>query len=360
MTPAPVLERHRVDLPGADGTPAVAPTTPAELADVLAHASRERMAVSVWGGGTHRSIGYRVDPDLIVSTEALTGIEEWQPDDLTVVVGAGTPVSELEDRLEGGGQSAVLPETPGGSTVGGVVATATSAYRRLRYGPTRDRVLEVRVVTGDGRIVKGGGRVVKNVTGYDLPRLFTGSFGSLGVITSICLKLWPLTATTATVTVDDPERVALLYRPLAVLRTREATTVMVGGTREEVDDQLSRLGGSATEGLVYPTLPDAEVRWSLRVRPRLLPDLLQLLPAEAPYIAQPSIGEATFGAPRSWDVAELRTRAETDGGAVVRVGGMSDADPWGTPPPSLPLQRRVVAAFDPAGIMEPGRLPGGL
>src|SRR5690606_9106622 len=205
--------------------------------------------------------GYPVEPDLVISTASLTGIEDWEPDDLTVVVRAGTPVEELESRLAVGGQTAVLPEMAGAATVGGVVATASSSYRRLRYGPTRDRVLEVRAVTGDGRIVKGGGRVVKNVSGFDLPRLFTGSFGSLGVITSVCLKLWPLTEASATVAVDAPSAAAAVHRPLAVLETPRAVTVLLAGTGPEVDDQVSRFGGAATPGLSYPDMIDAPAGW---------------------------------------------------------------------------------------------------
>ena len=357
MTPS-VLERRRVEIPQLDGVAAVAPTSAEELADVLAHASEAGKAVSVWGGGTHRAIGHATEPDLVVSTAALGGIEEWEPDDLTVVVGAGTPVADLEERLADGGQTAVLVETPGSATVGGVVATATSGFRRLRYGPIRDRVLEVRVVTGDGRIVKGGGRVVKNVTGYDLPRLYTGSLGSLGVITSICFKLWPLTQATATVEVDDPTRAGSIHRPLAVIATSQSTTVLLAGTAAEVESQVERLGGDAAPGLRYPPPPTGEVVWSLRIRPRLLGDLLGAVPGD--YVAQPGVGEASFGADAAWDVAPLRTRVEAAGGAVVRVAGVSDADPWGAPPKGLDLQRRVVAAFDPAGILEPGRLPGGI
>lgn len=358
MTGPAVLQRRRIEIDQLDGVPAVAPTTPEELAEVLAHASREAKPVAVWGGGTHRSIGHATDPELVVSTSGMSGVSDWEPDDLTVVVGAGTSVSDLEDRLSGGGQTAVLSETPGSGTVGGAVATATSGYRRLRYGPIRDRVLEVRVVTGDGRIVKGGGRVVKNVTGYDLPRLLTGSLGSLGVITSVCLKLWPLTEATATVELHDPERVASIHRPLAVIETRLSTRVLLAGTGPEVDDQVARLGGDAVDGLHYPEPPQGGVVWSLRVRPRLLRELVSAIPGD--YVAQPGVGEASFGADPVWDVGPLRSRAEAAGGALVRLAGWSDADPWGAPPSGVDLQRRVVDAFDPAGVMEPGRLPGGL
>ena len=126
------------------------------------------------------------------------------------------------DQLEQRGQTAVLPEDVPGATVGGVVACGLSGWRRLRYGPTRDRVLETVSVTGDGRVIRGGARLVKNSTGYDLPRLLTGSFGSLGLIVQVCLKLWPEPEEHVTVTIDDPERAAAAYRPLAVIEDRAA------------------------------------------------------------------------------------------------------------------------------------------
>lgn len=334
-----------------------APSSEKELADLLATASEESRAVAVWGGGTHREMGYPPHTDWALSTSALAGISVWEPDDLTVVVGAGTRVSDLEEELGSAGQTAVLAET-GAGTVGGAVATATSGYRRLRYGPIRDRVLEVRAVTGDGRVVKGGGRVVKNVSGYDLPRLYCGSFGSLGVITSVCLKLWPLAETTATVSIPPGAELPPIYRPLALLETRQEIRVLLSGTAAEVDHQSSTLGGETNPGLHYPPPPGGETVWSVRVRPGHLAEAVRRLPSDRSYVAQGRVGEASFGASASYRVGDLRGWVESVGGAVVRLRGGGDDDPWGTPPPGLDLQRRVVAAFDPARIVEPGRLPG--
>lgn len=338
----------------------VAPAGDEELAEVLGTATDERRRVSILGGTTHQQMGSPEATDLTVSTANLSGVIDWQPDDLTVVVGAGTAVADLEEELRSGGQTAVLPEQPGTGTVGGAVATGSSGLARLRYGPTRDRVLEVQAVTGDGRLVKGGGRVVKNVTGYDLPRLFAGSFGSLGVITTLCLKLWPLPEMSRTVILDQPPSEGVVYRPRAVLQTEEAVRVLLSGTRQEVDDQVHRLGGDIREGLDHPAPLEGEVVWSLRLRPGRVPEGVRRLPPGRRFIAQHGVGEVAFEVPASFDVSELRDWAENQGGSLVRLRGVSDADPWGTPPPALELQRRIVAAFDPARILEPGRLPGGL
>ncbi|MFP3913309.1 MAG: FAD-binding oxidoreductase [Actinomycetota bacterium] len=344
-----------------EGVEVVAPDDSEELSELLAGATREGLQVAIWGGGTHRDMGcHPGEYDLVVSTAHLTGIVDWQPDDLTVVVRAGTPVGGLEEELGAGRQSAILPEQAGAATVGGVVATSTSPYARLRYGPTRDRILEVEAVTGDGRPVKGGGRVVKNVTGYDLPRLFAGSFGSLGVITSLCLKLWPLTEATRTVVLEEPPAPSAVHRPRAVLQTRTDLRVLLSGTEREVEDQVRRLGGEEREGLEYPDPPEGEVVWSLRVPPGAMEAAVERIPDGSPFVAQLGVGEVSFGVASAFDIADLRGWAERAGGSVVRLRGSSSADPWGTPPAGLDLQRRVIAAFDPARILERGRLPGGL
>lgn len=339
---------------------AAKPVSVEELADLLRTATEERTPVSVWGGGTHRDIGYQPSTDSVVSVSALAGIVDWEPDDLTVVVGAGTRVADLEAELAARGQSAVLAEQPGSATVGGAVATATSGYRRLRYGPTRDRVLEVSAVTGDGRVVKGGGRVVKNVTGYDLPRLYTGSFAALGVITSVCLKLWPLTEAKATVKLAELPPPEAVHRPLALIQTEQDVLVLLAGTAAEVEDLTRRLGGESAPGLAYPDVLEGPVVWSLRVRPGLLAAALSHLPQDVRFIAQHGVGEVSFEVDEAFEVDDLRTWAEAEGGIVVRLRGHTRADPWGTPPAGLDLQRRVVAAFDPARVLEPGRLPGGI
>lgn len=338
----------------------VTPNSEDELAELLAEASASGRRVTIAGGGAHRAMGYPVEPDLVVSTEALRGVEVWEPGDLTLVVRGGTPAAEIESELASGGQTAVLPEQPGRATVGGVVATGSSGYRRLRYGPTRDRILEVRAVTGDGRVIRGGGRVVKNVTGYDLPRLYTGSFGCLGVITSVCLKLWPLTEASATVTVDEPGVAAAIHRPLAILETRDGVTVLLAGTAAEVEDQVARLGGQGTASLQYPPAPTGKSVWSTRVPPADLAETVRRLPAGVAFVAQHGVGEVTVALDGADEVVFLREWAESRGGSVVRLAGDLGVDPWGSPPPGLALQRRLVAAFDPARILEPGHLPGGI
>ena len=346
--------------------PELRPRSIEEAAGLLCELPQESR-VRILGGGTHLGLGYRFDPDLILSTAGLDRIVAWEPDDLTVVVEAGMTVEELENTLAAKGQTALLHERPGGGTVGGALATATSGWRRYRYGPIGDRVLEVTLVSSDGRVATAGGRLVKNVTGYDIPRLATGSLGSLGLIARVCFKLWPLPVTTATVAMESAEEaLARAFRPLAVLETDGRTSVFLGGTREEIEGQAATLGGSPTEGLAWPDPPSGHVRFSVRVPPSHLRSIVRRFDRKWGYVAQFGVGEvtaATNGA-SSGALEELRVAAESVGGALVILdapdGLRQQFDPWGTPPASLPIQRRLVELFDPGRMINPGILPGGI
>lgn len=323
--------------------------------------------VRILGGSTHLGLGYRFDPDVVLSTAGLDRIVAWEPDDLTVVVEAGMTVEELENTLAAKGQTALLPERPGGGTVGGALATATSGWRRYRYGPIGDRVLEVTLVSSDGRVATAGGRLVKNVTGYDLPRLATGSLGCLGLIARVCFKLWPLPVASATVEVESAEQaLSRAFRPLAVLETDGKTSVFLGGTREEIEGQATALGGSPTEGLAWPDPPSGPIRFSVRVPPSHLRSIVRRFDSTWRYVAQFGVGEVTVATDRAASEAleELRATAESVGGALVLVDGpdvlRQEFDPWGAPPASLPIQRRLVELFDPGRMINPGILPGGI
>ncbi len=346
------------------GPERVAPSTVEDLSSILRGATEGKRVVQVVGGGTKQGYGTPQRPDLIVDMGGLSGIEEWDPDDLTVTVGAGTPVGELEATLAERSQTAVLPEVPGESTVGGVISAGVSSLRRARLLGTRERMLEVRLVTGDGRVVRGGGRVVKNVSGYDLPRLVVGAFGSLGVLTSVCLKLWPRPRGSATVVIDDIEAAGRVVRPLAVLEHDGVIEVFLWGTPEEVAASSARLGGEPSSGHRWPADPEGPYRWSLRVPPAQTASALERLPNGWHYVAVHRAGDIRAASPDAGGAAELREWVEGVGGALVVVeapaDGLNGLDPWGSPPPGLEVQRRLIAQFDPGRILNPGRLPAGL
>jgi glycolate oxidase FAD binding subunit len=339
----------------------IGPRTVSDVTSVLRYATEHSLVVQVWGGGTHSGYGNPPVPDLVMSMHQIDSVERWEPDDLTVVVGAGARVETVEAMLAERNQSLVMPEVPGAATIGGVIAAGASSLRRGRLYGTRERVLEVTMVTGDGRTVRSGGRVVKNVTGYDLHRLAVGAFGSLGVIVSVCLKLWPTPSGAATVEVDDLDVAARIARPLAVLETNGGIRVYLQGTEAEVESQADRLDGHVISGLDWPEDPDGPWRWSLRVPPAGTTEAIQRLPVDWRYVAVHGVGEVRCASTDPVGAGSMREWAESIGGHLVMTrGDGSVVDPWGTPPPGLDLQRRLIAEFDPARVINPGRLPGGL
>ncbi len=357
-TVAALRRRLAADVPGAPAADVVvAPATVEEAAEALDAASEHGLRVLIWGGGAHQGYGYPVEPDMVLSTHRMDRVVEWSAEDLTLVVEPGVRVGELERRLAAAGQTAVLPEDCAPeATVGGVIAAGLSGWRRLRYGPTRDRVLEVVLATGDGRVVRAGGRVVKNVTGYDIPRLACGSLGALGVVGQVALKLWPTPEASATVRVDDAARAArVAVRPLAVLEVDGEAAVYLSGTGAEVEAQIASLGGDASAGLRWPASLHQPRQAVVRVPARLTREAVDGVPPGWSYQAAFGVGEVRIGG-GSGDLADLRAWAESEGGALAIIAG--PGDPWGTPPPSVDLQRRVKAAFDPLGVCNPGRLPG--
>ncbi len=356
------LRTETLELP--DGAVGLAPTTNDDLAAILRHATENGKIVDVRGGGSHHGFGAPPDPDIVMSMERFDNVETWDPDDMTVVVGAGMPIGRLEAMLAERSQTAVLPEMPGNSTVGGAIAAGLSSLRRGRLLGTRERVLEVTLVTGDGRVVRAGGRVVKNVTGYDLPRLVVGAFGSLGVITTLCLKLWPVPPAAKTVVVDDFPTGESVSRPLAVLESNRHKAIYLWGTESEVEAVSTRLGGEASDGLDWPADPEGAFRWSLRVPPSRTSEAIERIPEHWRYLAVHGVGDIRLASDSGEGALELRIWAEDVGGYLVVVDAPPDSlqgfDPWGRPPPGLELQQRIIAQFDPGRVINPGRLPGGL
>lgn len=358
----PHISRLETQIPGApESALHLAPKSVRDVEVIVRYASERDLVVQVWGGGSHSGYGDPPRPDFVMSMEHIGEVEVWEPDDLTIVVGGGAPVGKVEAMLAEQNQTLVMPEVPGAATIGGVIASGVSSLRRGRLYATRERVLELTAVTGDGRVVRSGGRVVKNVTGYDLHRLAVGAFGSLGVIVSVCLKLWPTPPGAVTVAVEDFGSAAVIARPLAVLDVDGVVSVFLQGTEAEVESQANLLGGRSEPGLNWPADPRGDWEWSLRVPPASTSDAVDHLPEGWRYIAVHGVGEVRAASVSAEGAEDLRSWAESvSGHLVVTKGDPRLLDPWGAPPPGLELQRRVIAEFDPKRILNPGRLPGGL
>lgn len=265
------------------------------------------------GGGTHwpaAGEGRRV--------RAPAGVVAYEPAEMTVRVGAGTTVAELDAALAEHAQMVPLdPVEPTRATVGGVLAEGVSGLRRLRWGPVRDTVLEVRYVSSEGRLVKSGGPVVKNVSGFDLCRLMVGSKGTLGVLAELVLRVQPIPAMSRWLRgegVDPSDVRRRLYRPSSVLWDGTTTWVLLEGHPVDVDAQARLLAMADCDG--PPPLPPH--------RRSLPPSALRTL-------------TGTF-------VAEI-------GVGTVHV----DVPPPPVGPDRLDLHRRVKELFDPTHRLNPGR-----
>jgi len=172
------------------------PASVEEVSAVLAACNKAKAAVVPWGGGVHMGLGgvpKRVG--VVLGLGRLNHMLEHEPADMTSTVQAGMTLAGYQARLSGQGQLLGL-DPPGGdrATIGGILAANASGPRRLRYGTGRDLLIGVRVVHADGRVTKGGAKVVKNVTGYDMNKLYVGSLGTLGVIVEATFRLHPVPA----------------------------------------------------------------------------------------------------------------------------------------------------------------------
>jgi glycolate oxidase FAD binding subunit len=172
-----------------------------ELAAVVGLADRSGASILPRGGGSRMGLGGPPrSADLLLSSRRLNRVIEYEPADLTITVEAGIACAELQSCLAGEGQFLALdPPSAGQASIGGVVASNASGPLRLRYGTARDLVIGTRVVNADGVLSKAGGRVVKNVAGYDLNKLYTGSLGTLGMIVELSFKLQPIPPVEGTV-----------------------------------------------------------------------------------------------------------------------------------------------------------------
>ena len=366
---------HRYAVDGVVPTGVVLPGSVEEVSAVLAACSQAGAAVVPWGGGS--SIGLGGIPqkvDVVLCLSRLNRVLDYEPGDMTSTVQAGMVLSEYQARLKSQGQFLALdsPEETR-ATIGGILATNDSGTLRLGYGALRDLIIGVTLALADGTIASSGGKVVKNVAGYDLPKLATGSLGTLGVITRAVFRLHPLPRNTRTLTIavgdaDAMQRVILSIlgeqlAPAAVQARDGNVDILLEGTLDGIAAQESVIKkfGEVREG--SPAVWKArEELWPSSgagpiVKFTTLPSRVSA--AVAPFsrfvIQATGIGYARFDG----DVQELRTAMERDGGSLTILGA-TQLDVWGSPGDALPLMRAVKEQFDPKGTLNPGRFVGGI
>jgi FAD/FMN-containing dehydrogenase len=280
---------------------------------------------------------------------APAGVVAYEPEDMTITVGAGTPVAEIVTVLGAHGQECALDPRDTSATVGGVLACGLSGVRRLRHGPIREQVLEVRFVTGAGRVVKGGGPTVKNVTGYDLPRLMVGSFGTLGVLARVTLRCRPRAQVAKWFRATEPP--THIYRPAAMLWNETGVHVRCEGNASDVDAQ-----GAGLDECESPVLPEGPHRGRISIAPGAVTALVADL-ADARWCAELGVGTVHVAADTAAALQGARDTAHRHGGWLLREAGGDGMDAFGRDLPNRALMARIKAAFDPTGKLAPGRLP---
>lgn len=401
-----------------------APDTVEELAYLVAEAADTRTPLEVMGHGTKREVGRLVQYGAVLSTESLVGVSLYEPTELVLVALAGTPVAQIEQMLAENDQELpfepvdlgpVLGFGPGQATIGGVLATNISGSRRILSGSARDHLLGVQAVNGRGETIRSGGRVMKNVTGYDLSRALAGSWGTLAVLTEVAIKVLPTQREVRTLLcfgLADPTGVEVLGLALGT-PFEVSGTVHVNGelARRFSDEEISRPGQSVTairmenfpasaryrasrlKQMLQAYAPALELDtarsrmfWddvkSLRMFERTGRPLwrISMAPTSGPKLVHSLARKIDVRALYDWSggLIWLDTPLITDAGAVeirrtlAEFGGHATlirAEPQARAvidvfqPLDAPLMALTAAlkqAFDPVGILNPGRMYAGI
>ena len=339
--------------------------------------------LEIRGGGTKRFYGEPPRGELL-EMSTLTGISSYEPTELVVTARAGTPLSELEAALEAHGQH--LPFEPPrftGATVGGTIAAGLAGPARAAVGSVRDHVLGLTLLNGNGEVLSFGGQVAKNVAGYDVSRLIVGSWGILGIVCEVSIKVLPIAAASATIGFGCTQHEALQKmsawrsKPLPINATvwhRNRLHVRLSGARAAVAEACRDLRGEQLD-------PEPVRAWWNSVRDHkheffeLTEDALQRgeclwrlsVPATAGELDLPGEQFIEWQGAQRWlrssaSTAEIRSTAARIGGHATLVRAADKSAGAFSPPGDalLRIHRNLKQAFDPRHIFNPGRLYAGL
>lgn len=385
----------------------VEPGSELELAQVLKLANEAGLAVIPRGGGTKLAWG---NPprraDLILSTARLNRVTEHAWADMTVTVEAGCTLQTVQETLALHGQRLAIDTLwPSRATVGGVLSTNDSGALRLRFGALRDLIIGVTLALADGTLASSGGKVVKNVAGYDLPKLVTGAFGTLGVITRAVFRLHPVPKAAHTVSclardVSEAQRFLLAIQDSKLAHSAlqlhcvagapPQVDVLFEGVEAGLNAQAERLKSILAPALLTGPGP---VVWKARgelysaakdsksdcavakisVLPSGIGDALATLASASANKARCNAVVQATGigcvhlqgepAPMVSALKSLRAELERTGGSLViahRPATMSPLDAWGEPGDTLPLMRAIKQQLDPKSTLNSGRFVGGI
>jgi glycolate oxidase FAD binding subunit len=415
----------KVNAPDSIPSSIVYPSTAEELASIMSRAYSNSWNVLPCGSGSKLGWGgIAKNLDLVVSTERLNRVIEHAVGDLTVTVEAGVKFADLQDILLKTGQFLPLePAYPQDATIGGIVATADSGSLRHRYGGVRDMLLGISFVRSDGQIAKAGGRVVKNVAGYDLMKLFTGCYGTLGILTEVTFRVYPVQEAAGTVVLTgEAEAVreahgesliasatktllASALTPTAVdlLSTQLVTQLSLGqgmglmvrfqSVTQSVKEQSSRLlevgQKLGLQGTVYTDADEANLWQSLPEKIWTAPQQpaitckIGVLPTAAvttltkldTLTSSSGLGLIHAGSglgllrldpavvtPQT--IMEMRRHCESQNGFLTvleaPISLKQQLDVWGYSGNALNIMRAIKQQFDPKNLLSPQRFVGGI
>jgi glycolate oxidase FAD binding subunit len=358
-----------------------------DLAGIIADAATSGRRLEIVGGGTKAEAGAPREAERLDMT-GFCGVIDYDPAELVLTAGAGTPLAEIEALVASKGQMlAFEPHGAEGSTIGGVVAVGVSGSRRVSRGAARDHLLGFKAVSGRGEAFVGGAKVVKNVTGYDLPKLAAGSWGRLFALTEVTLKVLPRPPEQMTLVTEGlgpADAVALMSRAMGSKADVAAAACMDGvmGVRLEgfgssviarralLEAMAPMRAVSAGEARAFwrafeSPLADAPVLWRLSLPASLAAEVLGK--GLGPWLMD-------WAGARVWlacdDAEAVRKGAEAAGGHAMLVRApeaLRRTAPMLHPQPApvMALEARIRRAFDPVGVFETGRFldeivpPGG-
>ncbi|WP_243792338.1 FAD-binding oxidoreductase [Saccharopolyspora gloriosae] len=388
------------DVAGVRPTWVAAASGTEDVSKILRAAAEHELTVVPRGSGSKLDWGAAPrSADLLLDLSANSGIIEHAAGDLVLSARAGTPLGTLHDTAAEADQQLPIDPPVRTATAGGTVATATSGPGRYFFGGVRDLLIGITVVRADGTVTTSGGKVVKNVAGYDLGKLYTGSFGTLGVITEVVFRLHPLaaehrwinstvdTAADAAAIVDTYRHCQAMPTAIELDRPEPGGAITVSAQLEGRPDATSERAETLARdvgGTVHDHAPDwwgaspfrpADNALRLGAEPAALTALLTAADrAAADTGLAPALrGAAGLGVLHAGLPATADARAVSELVAALRgrlgyvvlergTGAVRDAlDAWGPQPAGvLTLMRRVKDQFDPGHRLAPGRFAGGI
>jgi glycolate oxidase FAD binding subunit len=392
----------------------VYPETQEMLGEVIACAHRDRCPMLLCGSGSKLHWGGLVEGiRLIISTARINRLIDHAVGDLTVTAEAGMKLIDLQAQLATAGQLlAIDPAYAKTATLGGIVATADTGALRQRYGGIRDMLIGLSIVRSDGQVAKAGGRVVKNVAGYDLMKLFTGSYGTLGAIAQVSFRIYPLPPASRTVVLTgETESIATAtatllasgLSPVAIeLVTPELTLALLSQQEmglivrfQSLDvsvakqtDYLLQLGQAiglrshcltgADEQHLWQQLPEqmqthpqeTEITCKIGVLPSNAADMLNKLSHLAPSLklglihAASGLGLLRFQSLSPERLMQIRELCQAQGGFLsvlaAPVAFKQSIDVWGYAGNALDAMQKIKQQFDPENLLSPHRFVNGI